>query len=306
MKAYIGSFCLFILSLSVSCAAQSIDTTILGTINSFPFTQRETELCARNYKQLTLEDSNSPIINELTEFKIQQQLALKLGFLKDISYKSFYLGYLNENKRRDEAKSQKKVFYGPVQFTEDTYFSYYVSNLVLALKKDFFKSEYVIDEKRLFNLYEEKKESLYKIPEIILSLRVRIKSNPEDSVFCSQIVKSFEKKLRKSNRISIDNPYSQKVKVTVDYLNVNPESFAELEKENYYEFLQLTQKTGKGELITRQTAPGIYEIYKILNRVNNGFRSFETVKKSLISMEADTQYAEYIRTLKKNSIIVQF
>ncbi len=304
MKIAILRIVFVIFSISTLCVAQRNDSLILGTINSCSFTQREAALCKRYYIPLTT--VNSLNTNTVAEFKIQQQLALELGLLKDISYKSFYQGFLNENQRRKEAQSQNKVFYGPVQFTEDTYFSYYISNLILGIKSELLKSRLKIDEHQLQRLYKQNKEKLYKIPDIILCLRAEVRSDDNDSTCRNLVLKNLAKSLKISNSITIDNPFPGKVKIIVEYLDFNPETDNMLEKERYYQFAVLTENLKTGEIITRKTNSGTYEIIKIINRKKSGYRSFEAVKNALISLEKDRQYAEYIRFLLKRSIIVQF
>lgn len=291
--------------MSVGCWAQTNDTIPAGTVNSFPYTGYEAGLCKRNFKAF-LPDSNRNASDAVIEYKIQQILALKLGLVKDISYKSFKQAFVDENRGRARMKAENKLFYGPLQFSEDSYFSYYVTNLILALKQEYAKTKYVLDEKRLHTLYNDKKESLYKIPDAVLYLRVELKSTSTDTACSLSAVRLMENILRKDNRISIDNPHPDKLKVTVDYLNFNADVLSESEKENYYGFQEITAKTQKGEFVTRQITPGHNEIYKILDRIHKGYRSFETVKNALILMDIDSQYAQYIKALKESSIIVQF
>ena len=306
MKLAVRLFYLYLFSLSISCVAQGSDYVIIGTVNSIPYTLPEYELCKRNYKVLNNDNQNSNFNEGLVEFKLQQYLALKLGLINNLSYNGFLNSFHDENLRRAQMLAQKKVFYGPVAFSEDTYFSYYISNLILALKNEYFKTKFVFDEKRLRNIYDQKKDILYKIPEIVLGLKVQIVSNPQDSVCCKLVSQNIENILRKTSQISTENSYPDKVKVSIVYLNINPESFKELEMENYFELSEMSKNTNAGGLITYHKSPGNFEIYKILDKLNMGFKTFESVKNALISMDLNSQYAEYINTLKENSINVQF
>ena len=289
---------------SISCKAEKRDTLILGTINSFPFTQRELELSNANYKCLF---SNQKVTFEaLAEVKVQQLLALELGLIPDFSYKYFHQQFLNENKRRREALFNSKVFYGPVQFSEESYFSYYTSNLVLNLKKELAKTRFKIDQPGLLKLYEQNKDSLYKIPDRILCIRAEIKAENADSTQLAQTATEMESMLTNNSLVSIVNPNPDKVKVSIVYQNFNPETDLALEKESYFEFAELTKEIKTGELLKRKTGKGKYEIIKIIEKKKSGYRSFDSVKNSVISIETDLQYINYIKSLLKKAIIVQF
>lgn len=100
-------------------------------------------------------------LDEAVKMKVQQILAQEQGLMSDISYTTFLDNWTKENQRRTLAVKNKKVIYGPMQYTEKGYFDYVWSNLLIALKKELAKEELSITDKKLKTHYESIKQSLF-------------------------------------------------------------------------------------------------------------------------------------------------
>jgi hypothetical protein len=88
-------------------------------------------------------------------------LAKKKGILKDISYEGFLKKLKESNKFRKQAALEKKTIYGPVEFTEATYYDYLFSLTVLELKKKLTGKELDTNQKKMNAFYENNKLKKY-------------------------------------------------------------------------------------------------------------------------------------------------
>ncbi|MEI7980239.1 MAG: metallophosphoesterase [Bacteroidota bacterium] len=99
-------------------------------------------------------------LDTLVSMKLQQITARNLGLTGDISYKGFLLGLENENRRRLDAKNKGKVIFGPVQYSEEVYYDYLFSNLVIALKKKMNDSVFKINDVQVVDVYNKNRVPL--------------------------------------------------------------------------------------------------------------------------------------------------
>ena len=162
------------------------DTALVATVNGEPVIVREFLLIAErartgiiryyrvNYKIGYGEDfwnmnidRQTPgdllkqrTLDTLVSIKIQQSLAYQFGLIADPNYKMFLDDFAAENKRRLEAKNAGKVIYGPVQYTEEVYFNYIFSNMVIRLKDILGREVFKINDGLLMDAYEKNKDSL--------------------------------------------------------------------------------------------------------------------------------------------------
>lgn len=72
-------------------------------------------------------------IHQVFQYKIQLMIARDLGLITDISYQNFLHRLYQENRRRKVAISEKKVIYGPVEYSEPIYFNYTRASLNIDL-----------------------------------------------------------------------------------------------------------------------------------------------------------------------------
>lgn len=86
---------------------------------------------------------------------VQQEMALEKGIISDMSYDSFLQDLKNENERRKQAISQGKVIYGPVEYTEENYFTYVFSNMVIELKRAM-AQELMPEDEEIYREYQSR------------------------------------------------------------------------------------------------------------------------------------------------------
>jgi len=339
MRRLFFQFLFLICSLFVYSQTASNDTIVIGTVNSVPVTLRELKMSEDKCKPQVIQEFKSrynlpfdagfwnntdlkpspsevlrsKAFNAAIERKIQQQLAQKLGLTTDISYKSFYRELISENNRRKKAVSNHQIIYGPVQFSEVNYYDYLFSNLILKLKKVLAKDSFNLSDSQLRVQYELNKENLYKIPDSVCFQRITVKSvstntgNDQSQKLRKNAELVRESLLQNSFSLQETKKYpDEDILIKSDTLLLNSTQYQLLEGEVYAEILDKTNGLKQGEVSAIIETSNGYEIYKIITQKEMGFKSFETVRKAVLSAETDRQYKDFIHKLKERAIIVQF
>lgn len=99
-------------------------------------------------------------MDDLVRIKLQQILARENKLLEDISYAAFLEQWRQENTRRQTAVSNGQVVYGPVQFSEQMYYRYYLSKLTLELKHKLAKNGFNVSDNELKQYFEEEYDAV--------------------------------------------------------------------------------------------------------------------------------------------------
>jgi len=160
MPYFVYVFFFSILSLSAFSQQDSPDSMVMATVDGEPICVREFNLVSQKYKALVIQEfrkkyklnydagfwcnesvGESPAENlkrrtlkTLISIKVQQLQAKKMGIISDLSYHRFLNTLAQENQRRLIAKSNNRVIFGPVQYSEEVYYDYVFSNVVIQLK----------------------------------------------------------------------------------------------------------------------------------------------------------------------------
>lgn len=104
-------------------------------------------------------------LDDAVRMKIRQRIAADEGVLGDVSYAGFVRQLEQENMRREKAAAAGEVIYGPVQYTEDAYFEYVMTNATAAVKRGMLaKLRSHEDDQPLKAFYEQYKQELYQTP----------------------------------------------------------------------------------------------------------------------------------------------
>ncbi|MEC0370103.1 peptidyl-prolyl cis-trans isomerase [Paenibacillus chibensis] len=104
-------------------------------------------------------------LDDAVRTKIRQRIAADEGVLGDISYSGFLRGLEQENARRAKAAANHEVIYGPIQYNEDTYFEYVMTNATTAVKRGMLADlRSHAEEQTLKAFYEQHKRELYQTP----------------------------------------------------------------------------------------------------------------------------------------------
>jgi hypothetical protein len=319
----------------------TVDRTVVATVDSEPIMRQEMELCEHKFKAEVLLDYKNKFdlqyddhfwnnsrygetpakvlrikaMNEAIDIKIQQLLAKKLGLITDISYKAFLNDLNTENLRRKEALVQHKVIFGPVQYTEENYFNYRFSNLVLTLKHELAKRVFHVTDEKLHTCYENTKDSLYKLPELIKVMRLElIYINKQDSMNPTKIrekdilIKEIQDRLLNGSFYSREFNLSGKENwlLKSEMLLFDPLVYQNREGEERAEVLRQIEKVETGKFSPVLEIPGSYKFYQVLERKKSGYVPYETVRNSVENQFVNSKYTETVSDIRQKSIIVQF
>lgn len=331
------SVLIFVFTTVSAIAQNSIpDTTVIALVNSEPVSYREFMQQANRersqvirYFRITygrkytsdfwtqISEGKSPAdilkkrsMDTLVKIKVQQILAKKWGIMSDISYNGFLIKLETENKIRLEAKNRNQVIYGPVQYTEDVYYSYLFTNMVNQLKAQLERDFFDISEKKLKEIYETDKYHEYPNGFYTKILLVEMK-------MASNLTVGVKDSVRNSVRISLnelrtciltnDNclgPATGKFKdnnsvslVTKEII-FNDSVYAPEEENTLLTEVKEQAKTIKqGDCCQVMEVPGILYFFQILEKKSLGYRSFENCRNTIRAIYTDQLYSEYINAL---------
>ena len=184
IKKLVGGIgcCLLIITATTAIAQTEI---IVGYINNHPVAQAEldreisrhkSEVMNRLTQQYHLNDLSDFWSREFDGIKaddilkktawnalgsaiVQEQLVAGYGLWPYKNHKDFILNMEKVNAERQEMKTKGQVIYGPVLFTEQTFYEYKFSNAIIKLKDKLFPKP--IAENLLLNHYEEMQKTVY-------------------------------------------------------------------------------------------------------------------------------------------------
>lgn len=91
--------------------------------------------------EIPAERLKKTVVEKLVRVYSIKRLALEYKIISDIGYEKFLSDMKKENERRAKAIKDNQPVYGPKQFGLEAYYSYYISNMELAVKNKM-KAEY--------------------------------------------------------------------------------------------------------------------------------------------------------------------
>jgi hypothetical protein len=128
------------------------DTTRRGTQNEMLSIDSK-ELSADRLLKLRTLDT-------IIYIKVQQLLARKYGLKVVINYPDFLKAMEQENAKRQQAHEMGEVIYGPLNYSESSYFSYTYSNTIINLKRKLEEEVFKVNDSCLKALYNQDKQLL--------------------------------------------------------------------------------------------------------------------------------------------------
>ena len=160
------------------------DTSLVATICGTPVILREFMLIARQLKPVVIsrfrdlpggtfskdfwvKEINGKFpadvlkkmtLDTLVRIRVQQIRARQAGIIGDFSYSAFLKSLESENKRRKEAKEKGQVIYGPVQYSEQVYYNYLLTNMIARLMDYLPGADLALTEEKLQSYYSGNRE----------------------------------------------------------------------------------------------------------------------------------------------------
>ena len=255
-------------------------------------------------------------LDTIAQIKVQQILAKKWGIIRDIRYQEFLKLLVSENKRRAEARSNNKVIYGPVQYSEDVYYNYLFSNMVNQLKNTLDEKIFTITDEKLKKAYEADKGRFYRhgyYTEVQL-VQMHFKQGSgingnvnlrKDAHIKLAIIGDCLSK-QDSCIENIKENYKNDPVIFLSFKNIiYNDSIYSPEEDN--EAMALVKaaaaKMKNGELSSVIEFPDDLFIFKIKEKRELGYRTFEEIKRIIKATMLDKLYLQYINDLYLNAHI---
>lgn len=168
----------------VSTAANQRDTTV-AVINGMEIDVREFRMIAEEERALVLRafcdrydvqpdegfwqrefDGATPAetlqqqtLDKLAVIKVQQEMMIEYGLLKDAGYTAFFQEWVQENQHRQQAVSQDDPIYGVNTYTEKQYYQVRLDKGTLALKEKLASTILKVSAAESNQFYEQRQEA---------------------------------------------------------------------------------------------------------------------------------------------------
>jgi hypothetical protein len=240
-------------------------------------------------------------LNECINIKIQQMLAREKGLVQDISYSAFLKNLKQENEKRQLAVETKKVIYGPIEFTEQTYFNHIFSILIIKLKKVLAANEFEINEEKLRKFYEEHKDDLYKRQDAlkIEKLSVKVNNAVERESAKVQVQDIKKRAVNGEKLIQIAQNLGDQVSFNVMKFD---DSTAHIDERFNFEIKNAAMKLQPGELTDVSDDDNVH-IIKCIERKNGAYIPFEKICQIVEANCVDEMYKNLIEEKINNAKI---
>jgi hypothetical protein len=244
-------------------------------------------------------------LDALIRIKVQQMAARENGIKVEMQYDRFLQELDSVNARRLADKKANKVIYGPVQYTEDVYFSYTFSNMVNSLKILLDEKEFKITDDELKLFYEKKKDSLF-----------RKGYNSEIQLYSLQLKKGEkgkvnEEMLTRFLAIRYCAPGTEQVEIadmrqilekypelslSVKDISCNDSIYSGEEGDGLTAIVkERAGKLDEGQFSGNFEYRGAHMFFKIEKKRSLGYRSFSSCGGTIKSNLLDSEYEKYIQ-----------
>lgn len=130
----------------------------------------------RSYKGHTpLEILKQKALDTLVFLKVQEQLLKERNLWTYNAYAELLEDLEKTNESRNKAEKEAKIIYGPVNYTEQSFFDYQFGNSVIRLKEKLVEDGTLqADEDKLMMQFEKMKKTVYKKDEKIEDYRKQV------------------------------------------------------------------------------------------------------------------------------------
>jgi len=240
-------------------------------------------------------------VKQCVRIKIEQILAKEKGIIEDTSYSGFLNKLKSENTKRKEVVKNNGILYGPIQYSEDNYFSYVHSNMVIRLKEKLEEDELSINNQELKNFYDSIKRERYSKQDYIKIYKIYL---PFDVENVGKISDKQEKKKRIEEaklRLDKEEPFEVVAKACnkdgAVLKQIFDDSTARADSRINAELKAQAVNLDIGQISEIFEAKNAFYIIKCEDRKHMGFKSFEEVKDIVKKDYVNRQYEKLIDEL---------
>lgn len=238
-------------------------------------------------------------LDEIGKIKVQQLFAREKGITKSINYEDIINDMVKENKMRILAKKEGKVIFGPVQYSEEMYYDYAFSNMVLKLKENLSQKELVSTENVLKEYYERNKEVLFKNQDVIKTNLITVNYNkPANRQKANIVMEEIKAAVGKGKGLD-DIKGNDELKISMKELTFDSNPMSE--DDIRHNFLSAVKKLSVGKVSeVFDVGTSIYLI-QVTDKKDSGYKSYDEAKQVVIQNCADKKYNEFFDELSKKA-----
>ncbi|WP_256757060.1 peptidyl-prolyl cis-trans isomerase [Cohnella sp. WQ 127256] len=146
-------------------------------------------------EEVPIEKWKSLSLEEVVKIKLQQLLAKQNDLVSSVSYEDFVQSLAVENKRRKQAELLKEVIYGPLQYDEQGYYNYLLSNMRTRMQNKL-AEQFPAANEQLMDYYEIHK-GLFRIKGTVITEVTELSLNTFTMDSASLLFKQINEKLEK-------------------------------------------------------------------------------------------------------------
>ncbi len=253
--------------------------------------------------EVPVETARQKALDEVVRTIVQQKLAKEKGLVDDISYGGFLNALKKENRERKEAIRQNKVIYGPVEYSEDNYFNYVMSNLIIKLKSKLAEKELAVSDLQAKEIYEFRKDTAFRL----VAVRVQKISLPfgmsKDNTFTREQARSKIEELLE--RLKNGGSFEELSKEFNRDRHVMEQTFDENSKRS--DMRKDPELRAAAINLNPEQISGILEtadsvtILRCIAREEKGYKNFEEVKDSIKTLILDENYNIFVDKLVREA-----
>ncbi|BBH21552.1 hypothetical protein Back11_28970 [Paenibacillus baekrokdamisoli] len=259
--------------------------------------------------EVPLEMLKKEALDECIRIKLQQLLARDKGLVQDISYAAFLKQFNHENNRRKAAIKAKEVIYGPVQYSEETYFEYVFSNMQSQLKDKLKGKEIAYTSEDLRQYYEATKAKYAKEARITIEKIAVTYVDQDGKVMESRkkeaklIMQKAKERLEKGESFGeLAEAYNETDEEKKSHgAQIFDSSSARTDRKYYPELLKEVSKLGAGQTSGIIEIGNTLFIVKCVEKQNGGYETFNEAKEKVETDYVSSQYESLIDKMVKGA-----
>lgn len=248
------------------------------------------------------EELKNAALDECVEARLIQSLALEKDLVTDIGYEAVLSSLSSENERRREVHAAGGVIYGPVEYTPDIYYDYFMSNLYSDLLDQCGDEMWPVDESILQKEYEEIKNTYFRIPD---DIHIAVLT-PKDSLSTETEISGPEDLLEKACRMLESGDSAEKTASELD-LDLRSQAFLDKNRKSdsgtMPELLSATEQLEEGGTAYVTDVSGNISLIQCTERTANGYQPFEEVKNVTKSLYHEKKLNSYLKQQKSSADI---
>ncbi|QGQ99405.1 hypothetical protein EHS13_33365 [Paenibacillus psychroresistens] len=249
-------------------------------------------------------------LDECINIKVQQIQGKEKALVKDISYSQFLEELKKENARRKTAIENKKVIYGPQQYTEAVYFSILYSDMVHKLKEKV-DEQFKVSEEEIKQYYDKAiKENTYKKVGKVKVEKISFLFTAKDDKSkkaAKEMAEEVQKKFANGDNFKdLSDIYGKNSLIKIEFGEQIFDSTTN--REDYtpatHEFTEKATGLAVDQVSEVFEYNKAYYVVKSIEKTDEGFNKLEEVNESITQLLKEKRYTSFVDNLVKNATVV--